>query len=145
EAFAYQDRIHNDAKTPAEPSTGGMGVDPNVSLQEINDPADRAALADTLMALLKSKLGHRTIRSFFAVDVASNGYRLWEPQMRAPKDSGTPLARHSTQTSAGAVTIDLLRYSDDEETHVRAYEWCAELREEVPSELPDAVAYGMAY
>jgi hypothetical protein len=43
------------------------------------------------------------------------------------------------------VSIDLMRYSDDEETHVRAYEWCAELREGAASELPDAVAYGMAY
>ena len=38
-----------------------------------------------------------------------------------------------------------MRYPDDEETHVRAYEWCAELREAAASELPDAVAYGMAY
>jgi hypothetical protein len=36
-------------------------------------------------------------------------------------------------------------YPHQEESHVRAYEWCAELREQVSSEWPDAVAYGMAY
>jgi hypothetical protein len=145
EAFGYQDRIENGVQTRAELPMESMGVDRHVFAQGINDPADRAALADTLMAVLKSKLGQRTIRSFFTVDVASNGYRLWEPQKRAPKDSGTALARHIIRTSAGGVSIDLMRYSDDEETHVRAYEWCAELREVAASELPDAVAYGMAY
>lgn len=94
------------------------------------------ALADDLMVVLKSKLGRRTIRSFFTVDVASNGYRLWESQMRAPTDSGTALPRHFIATSTGGVTVDLMRYADEEETHVRAYEWCAELREEASSALP---------
>jgi hypothetical protein len=111
----------------------------------IDAPGDRAALADVLMGVLKHKLGARTIRSFFTVDVASNGYRLWGPRMRAPRDSGTALARHVIQTAAGGVTIDLLRYKDEEQTHVRAYEWCAELREDAASGQPDAVAYGMAY
>ena len=145
EAFGYQDEIENGVLTRAELPTDSMSVDRHVCAQGINDPADRAALADTLMAVLKSKLGQRTIRSFFAVDVASNGYRLWEPQKRAPKDSGAALARHVIQTDAGGVSIDLMRYPDDEETHVRAYEWCAELREVAASELPEAVAYGMAY
>jgi len=78
------------------------------------------------MAVLKSNLGQRTIRSFFTVDVASNGYRLWEAQLRAPKDSGAALARHFIQTNAGGVTADLMRYAGEEETHVRPYEWCAE-------------------
>ena len=145
EAFGHQDQIGKAVRTRAELPTESVGVDRHVFAQGITDPADRAALADTLMAVLKSKLGQRTIRSFFTVDVAGNGYRLWEAQMRAPKDSGTALARHVIQTSAGGVSIDLMRYSDDEETHVRAYEWCAELREDAASELPDAVAYGMAY
>ncbi len=97
------------------------------------------------MAVLKSRVGERTIRSFFTVDFAGNGYRLWDPQRRAPKDSGSALARHVIQTGFGGVSIDLMRYPDEEETHVRAYEWCAELREVGSSELPDAVAYGMAY
>lgn len=145
EANGSQDQIASGVQTPAQLPTESTGFDRRDFTQEINDPADRAALADTLMAVLKSKLGQRTIRSFFSVNVASNGYRLWEAQMRAPKDSGTALARHFIQSSAGGVTVDLVRYADEEQTHVRAYEWCAELREEVSSALPDAVAYGMAY
>jgi hypothetical protein len=145
EAFGHQDQIESAVRTRAELSTESVGVDRHVFAQGFPDPADRAALADTLLAVLESKLGQRTIRSFFTVDVAGNGYRLWEAQMRAPKDSGTALARHDIQTSAGGVSIDLMRYSDDEETRVRAYEWCAELREGAASEPPDAVAYGMAY
>ncbi len=34
------------------------------------DPADHATLADMLMLALKSRVGHRTIRSFFTVEVA---------------------------------------------------------------------------
>jgi hypothetical protein len=109
------------------------------------DPADHATLADMLMLALKSRVGHRTIRSFFTVEVSSNGYRLWAPQLRAPSDAGAALARHVVPTSAGDVTIDLRRYTDDDETTVRAYEWCAELRTVAASELPDAITYGMAY
>ncbi|MDP1692115.1 MAG: hypothetical protein Q8L49_09250 [Burkholderiaceae bacterium] len=145
EAFGDQDQIENAVRTGAELPTESAGVDRHVFAQGITDPVDRAALADILLAVLKSKLGQRTIRSFFTVDVAGNGYRLWDGRMRAPKDSGTTLARHVIRTSAGGVSIDLMRYPDDEETRVRAYEWCAELRENAESELPDAVAYGMAY
>lgn len=111
----------------------------------IMDPAACAALADTLLAVLKSRLGQRTIRSFFTVDVASNGYRLWDLHCRAKQAEGRPLVRHAIGTEAGDVSIDLMRYPDDAETSVRAYEWCAELREVAGSVLPDAVAYGMAY
>lgn len=111
----------------------------------VTDPAARAALADTLLAVLKSRLGQRTIRSFFTVDVASNGYRLWDPHCRAQQAEGRPLVRHVIGTEAGDVSIDLMRYPDDAETSVRAYEWCAELREGARSVVPDAVAYGMAY
>jgi len=38
-----------------------------------------------------------------------------------------------------------MRYEDGEESSVRAYEWCAELRQDAAMELPDAIAYGMAY
>ena len=140
EVLGNQDQTNADAHACTEPSMANTGVD----RQAISDP-DRAALADSLMAVLKHKLGPRTIRSFFTVDVAGNGYRLWKPQMRAPKDAGIALARHVVQTDAGIVTTDLLRYPDDEETHVRAYEWCAELREIAASEHPAAVAYGMVY
>jgi hypothetical protein len=110
-----------------------------------HNPANQADLADALLQVLKSKLSRRTIRSFFMVDVASNGYRLWAPQMRAPKGAGTALARHIAPTSAGDVGIDVLRYSVEEEVPVRAYEWCAELREDAANETPDAIACGMAY
>lgn len=145
EASGSQDQVGSGVQPPAEPPKESTGFDRRDFTRKFNDPADHAALADTLMAILKSKLGQRTIRTFFTVDVASNGYRLWEAQMRAPKDSGTALPRHFIQMSTGGVTIDLLRYPDEEETHVRAYEWCAELREEASSVLPDAIAYGMAY
>jgi hypothetical protein len=120
-------------------------ADWDVLARAINDPTDRADLADSLMTVLKAKLGQRTIRSFFIVKVASNGYRLWDPRRRAPKDSGTALARHVIHTSSGFVSIDVMRYEDDEESSVRAYEWCAELRDDAAIELPDAIAYGMAY
>lgn len=77
--------------------------------------------------------------------VASNGYRLWDPHCRARPAEGTALVRHVVGTAAGDVGIDLLRYPDDEATRVRAYEWCAELREDTGSVLPDAAAYGMVY
>ena len=121
------------------------GDDPRTALPSIDDPADRADLADSLMKVLKAKLGHRPIRSFFTVEVAGNGYRLWGPRMRAPKDAGTSLARRIIPTSAGSVSVDVKRYPYQEDCHVHAYEWCAELREQASSDLPDAVAYGMAY
>jgi hypothetical protein len=145
EATGHQNQPGNDGPPRVEMTGPGMGDDRDAIAQASIDPADRLELADALMAVLKSRLGQRTIRSFFTVAVASNGYRLWHPQLRAPKDAGQPLARHSIQTDAGHVSVDLLRYTDEEETHVRAYEWCAELREEMASERPDAVAYGMAY
>lgn len=111
----------------------------------IDDPADRAELADSLMKVLKAQLGHRPIRSFFTVEVAANGYRLWQPHLRAAKDAGTSLARRIVPTSAGSVSVDVLRYPHQEQCTVRAYEWCAELREQASSEWPDEVAYGMAY
>jgi hypothetical protein len=110
-----------------------------------HSPANKAGLADALLQVLKSKLSQRTIRSFFMVDVASNGYRRWASQMRASKGAGTALARHIDRTSTGDVSIEVLRYSVEEEVPVRAYEWCAELREDAASETPDAIAYGMAY
>jgi hypothetical protein len=106
---------------------------------------NHAGLADTLLQVLKSKLSQRTIRSFFMVEVASNGYRRWAPHMRASKDAGAALARHIAHTSAGNVSIEVLRYAVDEDLSVRAYEWCAELREDAASATPDAIAYGMAY
>ena len=145
ETAGYQAPTDNDVQPHVEPTGPSMGDYRDAIAQESIDGTDRLELADTLMAVLKSKLGHRTIRSFFTVDVASNGYRLWNPHLRAPRDSGTAMARHSIQTDAGHVSVDLLRYADEEQTRVRAYEWCAELREQVASELPDAIAYGMAY
>ena len=145
EASENQDRSDFGVPTRAAMVPQNKAVDRNDFAPGINDPSECAALADLLMKVFKSRLGQRTIRSFFTVDPASNGYRLWAPQMRAPKESGTSLAPHVIQTSAGDVTVDLMRYADDEHTHVRAYEWCAELREDVSNGLPDAVAYGMAY
>ncbi|MGA8053835.1 MAG: hypothetical protein WCA12_08240 [Burkholderiales bacterium] len=145
EVSGSQDQSDGGVQHHAALPTEGKGLDRRAITPEINDPAERAALADTLMAVLESKLGQRTVRSFFTVDVAGNGYRLWEAGMRAPKDSGTALPCHFLETSAGGVNVDLMRYPDEDDTHVRAYEWCAELREEVSSELPDAIAYGMAY
>jgi hypothetical protein len=131
--------------TPIEMPLQSEAVDRDADARGINDPSDRADLANSLMKVLKARLGKRTMRSFFTVDVASNGYRLWDPRRRAPKDSGTTLARHVIRTPSGDVAIDLMRYPDDEESCVRAYECCAELRKDSASELPDAVAYGMAY
>lgn len=145
EAARYQDQIDNDVQPRVEMTMPSTGEDRELIAQRSIDRADRLDLADTMMAVLESKLGHRTIRSFFTVEVASNGYRLWSPDLRAPKDSGAALVRHSIQTDVGHVTVDMMRYADEEQTHVRAYEWCAELREDVSSELPDAIAYGMAY
>lgn len=134
-----------DALPFAEPAQGHSGDTRDAIAQHGLDPAERVELADALMARLESKLGLRTIRSFFTVPVESNGYRLWNPHRRAPAGTGRALARHAIQTDAGDVSIDLMRYSDDEQTGVRAYEWCAELREAASSELPDAIAYGMVY
>lgn len=145
EASGHQDRAEGDLQDRAELPMSSLGVGGHAFVRAIDDPDDRAGLADALMAALKSELGQRTIRSFFTVKLGGNGYRLWEPESRAPEGSGSALARHVVQTSAGGVIIDLKRYPDDEETQVRAYEWCAELREVAASALPDAVAYGMAY
>jgi hypothetical protein len=76
--------------------------------------------------------------------------RAPQPGRRGPADAGrvsdgTTLLRHVVGTAAGDVGIDLLRYPDDEATRVRAYEWCAELREDPGGVVPDAVAYGMVY
>lgn len=144
-ATGYQDHIDNDARPRVETNVPSVRGDKELIAQGSMDQADRLDLADALMAALESKVGHRTIRSFFTVEVASNGYRLWNPHLRAPKDSGIALVRHSAQTDAGQVAVDIMRYADEEQTHVRAYEWCAELRLDVSSELPDAIACGMAY
>ena len=149
-------RLLFEASGSPEPSASGWQTDAATALRsgdvdraanarEIDQPSDRADLADALMKVLKARLGQRTIRSFFTVDVASNGYRLWNARRRAPKDAGTTLARHVIRTTSGDVGIDVMRYPVDEESLVRAYEWCAELREDAASELSDAVAYGMAY
>jgi hypothetical protein len=145
EAAGNREPRELDVPTRAEMLLQSETVNRDGFARGINDPSERAALADVLMKVLKARVGQRTIRSLFTVNPASNGYRLWDPQMRVPKGSGTAQARHVIQTSAGDVTVDLMRYSDDEQTHVRAYEWCAELRAEVSSALPDAIACGMAY
>jgi hypothetical protein len=145
EASGNRKQSETGRQTHAEMALQSKAEDRDVFAQGIDDPTDRADLADLLMKVLKAKLGQRTIRSFFIVEVASNGYRLWDPRRRAPKDLGTTLARHVIGTSSGDVSIDVLRYEDDEESSVRAYEWCAELREDATIELQDAIAYGMAY
>jgi len=121
------------------------GEHPEDLARWVHEPANQAGLADALYQVLKSKLSHRTIRSFFTVDVTSNGYRRWNPEMRAREGAGKDLARHIVSTNAGDVSIEVLRYAVDEEVPVRAYEWRAELREATGSETPDAIACGMAY
>ena len=37
-----------------------------------------------------------------------------------------------------------MRYNNESESTVRAYEWCEELRKDAATELPDAIACGMA-
>jgi len=145
EASGNQEQSGFGEQTRAEMAPKSEAVDRDVFARGINDPSDRADLANSLMKVLKAKLGQRTIRSFFTVDVASNGYRQWDSRRRAPEGSGTALARHVIGTSAGEVSIDVMRYEDEEESSVRAYEWCAELRQDAAVELPDAIAYGMAY
>jgi hypothetical protein len=134
-----------DLPTPAALPMAGTAIEDQAAAPGITDPAARDALADTLLAILKSRLGQRSIRSFFTVDVSSNGFRLWDLHCRARPAEGTALVRHAVGTAAGDVGIDLLRYPDEEATRVRAYEWCAELREDPGSVVPDAVAYGMVY
>ena len=145
EAFGFQDEIDAGARIRAQMLAESGFTDADAFTQWLHNPAHHAGLADTLMQVLKSKLAQRTIRSFFTVGVASNGYRRWAPEMRASKNAGTALARHVAHTNAGDVSIDVMRYSDDQDAAVRAYEWCAELREDASSETPDAIAYGMAY
>jgi hypothetical protein len=145
EVAGFRDQSDGGVQNYAAPPAEGHGLDRHAVAPEITDPSDRAALADALMATLEARLGRRTVRSFFTVDFAANGYRLWKPGLRAPEDAGTALPRHILETSAGSVNVDLRRYPEAEETHVHAYEWCAELREQPSSELPHAIAYGMAY
>ena len=73
EACGSQDQIGSGFQPHAEPPRERTGLDPQDFTRGINDSADHAELADTLMAVLKSRLGPRTIRSFFTVDVGSNG------------------------------------------------------------------------
>ena len=145
EASVFQDEIDDGSQIRARmlPDSGFM--DPDAFTRWLHDPAHHAGLADTLMQVLKSKLSQRTIRPFFTVGFASNGYRRWAPEMRASKNAGTALARHVARTNSGDVSIDVMRYSGDQDAAVRAYEWCAELREDASSGTPDAIAYGMAY
>jgi hypothetical protein len=145
ETFELGDQIDDGIQLRAQMLTESGFTDSDTLSRWLNNPSNHSVLADTLLMVLKSQLARRTIRSFFMVDVASNGYRLWGPQSRASKDAGTALARHRIHTSAGDVSIEVMRYSNDEALPVRAYEWCAELREDVANEAPDAVAYGMAY
>ena len=73
EACGSQDQIGSGIQPHAVPPRERTGLDPQDFSRGINDSADHAELADTLMAVLKSRLGPRTIRSFFTVDVGSNG------------------------------------------------------------------------
>ncbi len=144
EAHPGQDPIER-TQTHSGIAPDGIAIGDEVFPRGIDDPADRNALADLLMSVLKSRLGQRRLRSFFMVDAFSNGYRLWAPQRRASSNAGKALARHMIQTGLGGVSIDVMRYAVEGGSPVRAYEWCAELREDAASELPDAIANGMAY
>ncbi|MDP3082888.1 MAG: hypothetical protein Q8N44_04235 [Rubrivivax sp.] len=126
-------------------AAGGRTIGGQVLPTGIDDPADRNDLADLLMSALKSRLGQRKLRSFFMVDTSSDGYRLWAPQRRASQGAGKALARHTIETGSSDVSIDVMRYAVEDGSSVRAYEWCAELRDDAASELPDAITYGMAY
>ena len=145
EGLRFQEDIDNGARRCEPPLAEDGHENHDNFVRWLDNPANQAGLADALHQILKSKLSQRSIRSFFTVDVGDNGYRRWTPRMRAPEGAGTGLARHVVPTSSGDVNIDVLRYAVDEETPVRAYEWCAELREDAASETPDAIAYGMAY
>lgn len=94
EASRYQGRAEGDWQDRAELPMSSLGVGGPTFVRAIDDPDDRADLADALMAALKSELGQRTIRSFFTVKLGGNGYRLWEPESRSPAGSGSALARH---------------------------------------------------
>ena len=113
EASGHQDRAEGDLQDRAELPMSSLGVGGHAFVRAIDDPDDRAGLADALMAALKSELGQRTIRSFFTVKLGGNGYRLWEPESRAPEGSGSALARHVVQhvstpepTAAGGAKWD---------------------------------------
>jgi len=100
EVSANQEQSGFGVQARAEMAPKGKAVDQDDFAHGINDSSDRADLANSLMKVLKAKLGQRTIRSFFTVDVASSGYRLWDSRRRAPQDSGTALARHVVGTSS---------------------------------------------
>ena len=73
EATGYREHIDNDAPPRVEMTMPILGEDRELMAQVSIDRVDRLDLADTLMAVLESKLGHRTIRSFFTVRTRYTG------------------------------------------------------------------------
>lgn len=142
EVFTYspmseEDRVEQEALL----KESGLGSHDALRAQ-LQEPERVECVARTLFDALLSKIGSRSLRSFFVRQPNDDGYRAW--WSGAKTNCGKPLTKRTIATNSGSVVVEVQRYHTEVES-VRAYEWSAELRVDSKSSIPDAVAVGMVY
>lgn len=100
-------------------------------------------LSETLVEVLKEKVGARALWSFFRQDPGESGYVSWWPG--AYSHAGESLRESEVKTARGVVRMRVSRYEDTSDAGIRAYEWAAELRVGEAERVPSAAANGMVY
>jgi hypothetical protein len=111
--------------------------------KSLNERENALLLVKQFQDDLMAAWSKRPLLSFFIRQPKDDGYLTWWPEAKTP--FGRPLPNKIIATPSGTVTCEVKRYDDDDGGLVRAYEWNAELRSDESAQLPDAVAYGMAY
>ena len=106
------------------------------------DTALKHELCRHLLDLLRKRVGHRSLRSFFIRDPMPGSMQKWWPG--ATTDLGRALATHRVPTDFGLVEVTVRRY-DNDANEVRAYEWQGTITEPAGGDVPLAVCCGVAY
>jgi len=106
------------------------------------DTALKPALCRHLLDLLRTRVGHRTLRSFFIHEPVPGRLQRWWPG--ATTDYGRALATHHVPTDFGLVDVTVRRY-DNDANEVRAYEWQGLIGERTGGDVPLAACCGVAY
>lgn len=106
------------------------------------DTSLKPELCRHLLDLLRTRVGHRTLRSFFIHDPVPGRLQRWWPG--ATTVYGRALATHHVPTDFGLVDVNVRRY-DNDANEVRVYEWQGSIADQGGGDVPLAVCCGVAY
>jgi len=109
----------------------------------LDDHQNAITLSVALFKIIEKERGSSNLWQFYKLPEKPNGYVSW--YSRAWTEIGIPLKTSVTKTSRGNVFMMVARYEEGDESGIRAYEWCAQMKENESDSIPIAAANGMVY